>query len=281
MEFNQKSTDILDIVEEMVRIQRKTMKEIALELDTIDKMVKDMRSDRQSYNICGIRNQRSYELETMPAKEYRSMIQDLVNTIYEYCGDRYTKKADILKECYKRMDREYSAGLNQKRIEFIKQNGYAPYSTLEMISEFYNEYLIYKTVLLSMLEKMVSDIWVTPEQTITIPNNRKKKKLRKGTLNELCKVSTWEDAQDMMQLLNHKIGNNNDIDRLYDEIYRMMDKENVINWTNYRYRIRKSKGLDRTDEVTKKNIIDFSQKLQKQFVKQFNLLLEEKIKNIS
>ena len=281
MEFKE-NTDVFDILKEMVRIQRKTMKDISLELDNIESMIKQMEIDKRSYNICGIRNQRSYELETMPKDEFKRMIRELVDSIYAYCGGNYSKKSDILNKCYERMDKEYSANLKQKRIEYVLQKGYAPYDNLDMISDFYGDYLIYKTVLLSMLEKMASDIWTLPEQTICLPSNEetgKRKSKRKKTVStfrinipdDLDEVKDWEEAQNVISL----IYGNGKSDRLYEEVFNRMDKAYTVRWYDYRFRIRKERGLTKTDKVSKKEIVGYSKKLQCQFVNQFNIFIKE------
>lgn len=281
MEFKE-NTDVFDILKEMVRIQRKTMKDISLELDNIEKMIKQMEIDKRSYNICGIRNQRSYELEIMPKDEFKRMIRELVDSIYAYCGGNYSKKSDILNKCYERMDKEYSANLKQKRIEYILQKGYAPYDNLDMISDFYGDYLIYKTVLLSMLEKMASDIWTMPEQTICLPLNepekktkrRKSKSLKVDINSDTGCVKSWREAQESIK----KISYDGKTEKVYNEIFSRMDKQYSVRWSEYRFRVRKSKGLTRSDKVSKIEIVDWSKKLQGQFIEQLNIFIKENTK---
>lgn len=281
MEFKEKSIDVFDILKEMVLIQRKTMKQLSLELDEIEKMIKQMEVNKQSYNICGIRNKAAYELESMPPNEFKRMVKELVDSIYSYCGGRYAKKSDILKECYNRMDKEYSARLDQKRIEFIQQKGYAPYDNLEMISDFYEDYLIYKSVLLSMLEKMAADIWVKPEQTICLPSNEPvaKKSMKRKTKKafkivvpaDFPEVSTWDEAQNAIS----SISDNEKINQLYNEIFDRMDKAYSSRWYDYRFRFRKENRLTTTDKVDKKELVNFSKKLQDQFIEQLNIFIME------
>lgn len=284
MEFKE-NTDVFDILKEMVRIQRKTMKDISLELDNIESMIKQMEIDKRSYNICGIRNQRSYELETMTKDEFKRMIRELVDSIYAYCGGNYGKKSDILNKCYERMDKEYSANLKQKRIEYVIQKGYAPYDNLDMISDFYGDYLIYKTVLLSMLEKMASDIWTMPEQTICLPSNESTNRSNKSKRTKTAKAlklyipdnmecaKSWKEAQESIKTIS-----DGKTDKVYNEIFNRMDKEYSIRWSEYRFRVRKSQGLTKLDKVSKIEIVDWSKKLQKQFVEQFNTFIKENMK---
>lgn len=287
------ATDVYDIIREMVKIQRKALKDMAFQLDTIDKMLKDAEEEKQSQNIYGTKNERVYDLKIMPPNEYQQMIKNLVDIIYEYRCNEFKNKSDILHQCYKKMDKEYSAGLKQKQIEYIQHKGYAPRSILEMISEFYNEYLVYKSVLLSMLEQMADEIFLKPEQTLCIPKpqvKREKKEKQKiykiDTLENvvipetLSKVSTFEEVEGAMILLKKKLGYGDSTNYIYQEIYKKIDEHYPIRWHQHTYLFRKKHGLSKEHKIEKKTLIASSPKLRQYFVEQFNIFLEEKLKEI-
>lgn len=286
--------DAYDIIKEMVKIQRKALKDMAFQLDTIDEMLKNAEAENQNYNICGSKNERAYDLKTMPPVEYQKMIKQLVDTIFKYRGDEFSNTSAILHKCYKRMDNEYSAGLKQKQIEYIKQKGYAPRSTLEMISEFYGEYLIYKSVLLSMLEQMADEIFLKPEQTLCIPKSSRMKREKKckkvyktDTLENaiipvrLDMVNTFEEAEGAMVLLKEKLGYRDSDNYLYRKVYEMMDNSYVIKWYQYKYLFRKKHGISKEYDIEKKTLIASSPKLKSYFVEQFNILLSEKLNEMN
>lgn len=266
--------EMTDVIREMVSIWRKSMKEMAFSLDKVDGMLKEIESQNSEYNICGKKNQRGYDLETVSAKEYKDMVKKMVDTIFECYPGKYDKKAAILQECYKKMDKEYSASLNLKRAEYVKQMGYAPFSTLDMISDFFGEYLIYKRILLSILEDKVINSAIAPNKVDLANVQKVEEKLENQNvkhISELTPALTWADAQAKMELMCKYMH----IEHVYEDIYEMMDTSYNIRWANYKHRYIKANDLQKRTYVDKKILIGRSAKLQRQFVEQFNIYLNK------
>ncbi len=242
-EFIRLQTEIVEIEKRIIHIQEKQV-EI---LSAISKATKPHTKTTQSIKCAP-------EPERLSAKDYFKKCVALAKRISEENPDEYHSPNSVLRHCYKRLDKDYSCGLEIKKYQFAKEHGYTPKNTLDMISKFDGEWEIYRSVFLSILEGMCDN------QTPIVVNEK------------IGHCETWDDLQ---SVLHESCGDTPVVRaRLLRKVYADMDETNTINWASFRYTYRKRHNYPASRPVKKIAIISESRKLQSYFLKSFNKVVD-------
>lgn len=190
-------------------------------------------------------------------KEYFKRCLELAKQISDENPDEYNSPNSVLRYCYKRLDRDYSCGLEIKKFQFAKENGYTPKNTLDMISKFDGEWEIYRSVFLSILEGMCNN------DPIVITS-------------EIKKCETWEDFQDILREIcgDTPIIRARLLRKVYSDMETNNTHDNPINWSSYRHTYRKRHNYPASRNIKKIDIISESRKLKSLFLESFNKVID-------
>ena len=255
-EFMRLQKEIIETEKRLIQIQEKQSALFPKILAVIDGLTAESNTN-SSYKLdC---TDRANKLNN---KDYFKRCLDLARRISEENPDEYHSPNSVLRHCYKRLDKDYSCGLEIKKYQFAKEHGYSPRNTLDMISKFDGEWEIYRSVFLSILEGMCDD-----RKCIVVKDSIKH-------------CESWDDFQLVLQEI---CGDTPVIRaRLLRKVYADMESNNTINWVSYRHTYRKRHGYPASRIVKKIEMISESKKLQSYFLESFNKIIDmEKSRNES
>ena len=181
---------------------------------------------------------RTYDVGEMQPKDFEEACLQMARCVQKNQPSKYPNEKAVLRKCYMKMDKDYSAGLKGKQMEYKKQTGFWHNSLLAMISQFSGEYKIYKSIMYSILENIVGDSIEHAENVAKTPNTEKvvdeSKLPKKVAYKDECTAivipskveaaTTFDEAQGQIALAS-KLHNIRQA-AIYSQIYAKMEENN-------------------------------------------------------